>query len=391
MVESLALSVKEVVALDAAAMTDDELSDLVVELQRQRDALEAAHTRMARAWDARRVWASDGAKSGTTWLAKRTRAPKSRCGGLLWLGRETAHVRLLAAAWEAGEVGADHVRRLVDAHNARTAEAFDRDLPMLLDLAMSLTFAEFTQALDYWSLHADPDGASESNVERRERRRASFDETITGMWTGSQLLDPMSGTIVADEWRRLEKELFEADWAEAKARLGREPKLFELARTPDQRRADSLVEMARRSSRPDDQAGRPARPLFTILFGAEQFAHLCQLASGQVLSPSALVPWIAEADLERILFDGGPSRVIEVSWKRTFEGALRRLIQVRDQFCYHPYCDVPADRCQVDHIKPHSQGGVTAQWNGRLACGFHNRRRNHERRGPPPDEGDSLA
>jgi hypothetical protein len=144
--------------------------------------------------------------------------------------------------------------------------------------------------------------------------------------------------------------------------------------------ADALVEMARRSG--TVAGGRAPKPLFTAVLGSDHFAHLCQLASGQVLPPSALLPWIGAADLERVLFDGGPSRVIDVSYKRSFTGALRRLIEVRDQFCYHPSCDVPAEECQGDHIEPHSQGGITAQWNGRLACGHHNRCRN--RPDPPP-------
>jgi len=73
---------------------------------------------------------------------------------------------------------------------------------------------------------------------------------------------------------------------------------------------------------------------------------------GQVLPPAAVAPWIDDADLERILFDDTASRVIDVSRKRTFQGALRRLIEVRDQTCFHPMCDLPADRCEIDHIEP---------------------------------------
>ena len=129
------------------------------------------------------------------------------------------------------------------------------------------------------------------------------------------------------------------------------------------------------------EAAPPAR-CFTVLLGADSFSHLCQLASGQVLPPSALLPWIDEANLERILFDGTPQRVIEVSRKRRFTGALRRLIEVRDRSCYHEYCEEPSSRSQADHIQPWGKGGITAQWNGRMACPFHNRLRNR----PPPRE-----
>ena len=137
--------------------------------------------------------------------------------------------------------------------------------------------------------------------------------------------------------------------------------------------------MAKRSAAVPADAKLP-RPLFALVIGNDAFSHLMQLASGQVVSPSALLPWISDADLERILFAGGTNRVIDVSRKRSFTRALRRLIEVRDQLCYHDTCEEPAHRCQVDHVVPWSAGGMTAQWNGRLACGFHNRLRNR----PPP-------
>ena len=46
------------------------------------------------------------------------------------------------------------------------------------------------------------------------------------------------------------------------------------------------------------------------------------------------------------------------------------------------YCDLPAEECQVDHVQPWAAGGLTVDTNGRVACGYHNRRR-HQRRGPP--------
>jgi len=107
------------------------------------------------------------------------------------------------------------------------------------------------------------------------------------------------------------------------------------------------------------------------------------LASGTVVAPAALLGYIGDADLERYLFAHGTDRVIRASTKRTFTGALRDLIKIRDLRCYHRFCDVPGDRCEIDHIKPWSRGGKTSQENGRLACGFHNRLRNQR---PPPPE-----
>ncbi|MBW3627635.1 MAG: HNH endonuclease, partial [Actinobacteria bacterium] len=61
--------------------------------------------------------------------------------------------------------------------------------------------------------------------------------------------------------------------------------------------------------------------------------------------------------------------------RRLFTGATRRAVQVRDQECFHPLCDEPAEFCQIDHVEPWSAGGDTVAANGRPACAYHNRQR----------------
>jgi len=120
--------------------------------------------------------------------------------------------------------------------------------------------------------------------------------------------------------------------------------------------------------------------------GYESFAgRICELADATVVTPGALVDWLDQAWIERVVFDG-PSRVIDVGVaRRLFSGATRTAVAVRDRQCFHAYCDIPADRCQLDHIQPWAAGGATDQGNGRLACGFHNRGRHRRPPDPPPD------
>ena len=381
MFDDVAMVIKEMGTHDPNTFTDEEAVDAVVELAKLRDAFAAYEARVIRRFESGRVYAADGAKNAAVWMAIRTRADKKESGARAWLGRALEKMPAAAEAWAAGEIGACHVRRLAKARNHRTAALFDRDEAMLVAQARELTFAKFSQAVEYWLQHADPDGADQSEMERCERRRANFDVTLDGMVSGSVLLDAVSGAVVVGEFERREKALFDQDWAEAKNRLGRDPLLGELARTPDQRRADALVEMAIRSATPGH--GVTPKPLFTVVLGAERFAHLCQLASGQVVSPAGLARWADEALLERILFEPAGQRAIEVSRKRTFTGALRRILEVRDQECTHEYCDEPAYRSEGDHIIPWAPPwyGETSQDNGRMHCGFHNRGR---QRPPPP-------
>jgi len=380
MFESLELEIKELQHLDPDSLGADELTDAIVELGRLETRLAAARDQLIDAWDRSGAWRRDGARTAAAGLAAATRAPKAECGARLALARTLRHLPLVGEAVLAGDITVAHARLLARARNPRTALALVRDQAMLVDQAMSLTFAEFVRVVDYWLLHADPDGAEDAGLERRDRRRVTLDTTLTGMRTGTIVLDPISGEIVDNELHRLTQHLFETDWADAKTRLGRDPLAGELARTPDQRRADALVDMARRSATAP-AGGKAPKPLFQVVLGSDAFSHLLQLASGQVLPPSALLPYLASADIERYLFDGTPQRVISVSYRRAFTGALRDLIEVRDQFCYHDTCDIPAHRCETDHTKPWATGGITDQTNGRPACKYHNLLR---QRRPPP-------
>jgi len=102
---------------------------------------------------------------------------------------------------------------------------------------------------------------------------------------------------------------------------------------------------------------------------------ICELANGTVITPGSLVPHVDRAWVERVVFDG-PSRVTDVGvHRRIFGGGTRRAVQARDRQCFHPYCDRPAEDCEIDHVEPYAAGGLTTQANGRVACDFHNRAR----------------
>src|SRR5262249_59832848 len=111
---------------------------------------------------------------------------------------------------------------------------------------------------------------------------------------------------------------------------------------------------ARRAAVPAD--GIRPKPLFTLVLGAQRFEHLCRLATGQVVAPAAAAPWVDAAELEAILFDGAGERAIKATRKRTFTGIVRRILDVRDGECVHPYCDQPPHRRQGDHILPYTHG-----------------------------------
>ena len=353
----------------------------IKELHRCRARLDALTTAATASFEAAGEWAFDGAITASAWLSRECRLPRAQARREVRRGRGLCHLPLFAAAWEKGEITASHLDAVLSVRRAATEEALGRDEALLLDQARTLSFEPFTRALAYWEQLADPDGTEDSAEEGRNRRDVYLAQSFQRMWLGKMTLDPVSGAIVADELTRIEQGLFEADWAEAKDRLGREPNLLDLGRTPNQRRADALVEMATRSKTAPAGGRRPA-PLFTVLVDYPTLAgRVCELSRSFVITPGSLVPWLDEAIVERAVFTP-PGRVEVGTKSRLFMGATRRAIEIRDRDCTHPYCDGSRHDLQVDHIVPYAQGGLTTQENGRILCGEHNRQRNQ--RPPPP-------
>jgi len=376
--EDVTQAIDRLVGLDPANFGD---GDSIDSLFRQLNRLEAFTTLALSRFETSGEWNADGARTAAAWVTARCREPRALARRQVRRGRNLRHLPAVAHSWLDGDISSAHVDAISGVQRPATEVALTRDEEMLVGYAREMTFATFERALAYWEQLADPVGVEDTEEERRSRRDVFLSESFQGMWLGKMTLDPISGVIVSNELRRLEQQLFDIDWAEARERLGRDPEIGDLARTLGQRRADALVEMATRSRTTPPDGGRPS-PLFSVFVDYETLhGRICQLAQGSVVSPGSLVPWLEHADIERAVFRLG-NRVDISPTSRLFTGATRRSVQLRDRECTHPYCEEPEVDCQIDHIIPWVEGGLTTQENGRVLCGFHNRLRNQ--RPPPP-------
>ena len=382
-VKALVAGVEGLSVLDPGDMADAELSDTLRALHSLVNRIEAAEARLVGAWDARKVWVDDDARSGGAWLAHRLRIPKGEAMGRVRFARRLRQMPLTEKALVEGSIGVPHAKRLAHACS-RAPKAFAADEEKLVGWAQEFAFSAFDRGLTYWVHLADAAAAEDDAHDGETKRSLHLSQTFQGNWVLDGTADPVRGAVIADTLLRLEDELFEADWAEAKARVGDAVSVSDLARTPAQRRLDALVLMAIRSRTAPSDGTAPA-PLFSVLVDYETtFGRICELANGTVVTPGQLAPWISGADVERIVFGPG-SRVLDVGRRqRLFRGATRRAVEVRDRHCQGFGCDVPADRCEVDHVELYDAGGLTVQENGRLECPFHHRRR-HRRMKPPPN------
>jgi hypothetical protein len=375
--QPLDATVDALAALDTGALNGHDAADRLVELRRIQARLAAVEASLVDRVDATRPWAEPGYRATADWLATtdNTRLDDARAD--VRLARRLRTMPATRAALAAGDLTVAHAHRLATLNAPDTAAAFAEAEEFLVGQARTMRWADFTKALAYW-LRLARDHDPDPDKRDRDHRHVSLHDGLRGTGLLSGELTAVCKATFGSALERIEKELFDADWAEARASCGDASTAADLARTPAQRRHDALVEMAIRATTAPAEGKRP-RPLLSILLGYDQFTHVCELADGTLIAPGTVASLLSDADIERVVYDG-PSRVLDLGRARSFTGAARRAVELQHRHCTGRGCTLPAHLCQIDHLWRHADGGLTRPDNGEPKCGFHNRQRER----PPP-------
>jgi hypothetical protein len=358
LVAELRASIDRLLAVDPACLTSDELQSLVVGVAAERERLTVAAGDFLAGWEHRDSWRADGSLWASRALSRDTRRCDRAAAHELRRGRSLADMPLTRAAVLEGRLSIDHVDLFLRYATPERWERFLADEAALVAMCEATRlFSVCRRALRYWAQRVD----DELDLQRAHPAPSTLSLSRTGD-TGEGVLNgvlaPIDAEIVENELKRLMADIKADDTAAGRSR------------TKSQRRAVALVRMASRSV---NAHGPSARPLFQLIAGDVTARRLCELGSGHMVHPHDLEPFIDTALVESFLFDG-PLVAIAKSKQRTFTGALRRAIQVRDRRCTHrSQCDTPAQDADVDHYRPASKGGSTTQTNGRVKCLPHNR------------------
>ena len=95
---------------------------------------------------------------------------------------------------------------------------------------------------------------------------------------------------------------------------------------------------------------------------------------------SAPIPGVAARALaaggtwRRLVIDPLSGAVLDVGRRRYRPpAALADLVRARDRACTHPGCEIPARRCDIDHLRPWARGGTTSLDNLTVLCEAHHR------------------
>jgi hypothetical protein len=362
---SLQSAIEEWAGEEVEVLSDAVLTEQIVELDSAISALECQRARRLSVFAMRQTWKLDGHVSASAFLADRCKMSPSRAKGLLAQAESLSEMPETMAAWASDLLSSDQTRHLVAARDANP-DLFGDDEKTLLATVTELDLRETAREVNRWRHGVAAERRDRELEELKKRRFFNLSPTIEGLGRVEGLLDP--------EGFELLRLAIDGSCA---------PPAADDQRTPGQRRADALVDLAKEAM----DSGRLAES------GGEK-PHLIVLVSSQRVGEAR--PGIAEtidgselpqSDLERLLCDASLSRMImapnseplDVGRRtRVIPPALRRAVIVRDRHCQHAHCDRPARWCEVDHIIPWWKGGETKLNNLQLLCRFHHTQK-HQR------------
>lgn len=269
---------------DAALAAD--LADLRIAV----DRLEAEWLRRLARFDARGGAAADGSVSTAAWLRRTCRLAPGAARERVVVARQLTDLPATAAQIAAGDISYRHAALIATA-TAELPEAADREPAetILLEAAGRTDPANLRKLTTHLQFVLDPDGSRQRGEDAHQRRRLFVSPVLDGRFALDGSLDAEGGATVLA----------------ALSALGSPTAGDE--RTPAQRRADALVELARRSLEGGElpELGGE-RPHVTVTVDLTTLARLPG-------APSAELDWSGPIPADtalRIACDAGVSRVI---------------------------------------------------------------------------------
>jgi hypothetical protein len=390
--------------------------------------------------DRRRLHAEDGHRSARGLVAVAADLSPAEAGRRAKAARMLRDLPAVAASLRAGRLGCGHVDLIARVHANRRVRtklvAADADLAVV---AEAWSYEKFAGYLRRWEYLADEDGAADRAERDHRRRDFSIHQNLDGSYRIAGGCGSLQGTVASAVFEAYVRAELEADWAEARGRVGDDATFDELARSDAQRRMDAVerifldaaanraeatghqlvtdlvidqetfertaarmvghdpgtdprladwwsdlaADAADAGDAPDDEGAAPGAGATASCVSESEASVLrpATLRSGTIegrhVDPTEIVAATLVGYVRRVVY-GAKGVVIDVGRvQRLFTGPRRLAVVLASAACLWPGCTVPASRCQADHLEPWHQGGSTSPGNGAPACGKHNRFRNH--------------
>ena len=344
-------------AVPASAMGPD-----MEEMRRLINGMEAECTRRLHRFDKGGGYASTAALTAQSWLRWKCNFSPAAAAGRVSVSRELADLPQTTEAFAEGDFSYAHAAMI-----ARTAEKLGDKMEanaetILVTAAKELDLARLRMVTIQLQHLMDSDSVREEANESHELRFLHFSQTLDGVFYMNGRFDSEAGAIIQTALNALSG-----------------PPTPDDKRTPKQRRADSLVELARQrldSGTLPQVGGQKPHVAVTV--------YMATLAN-QPGSPAADLEWAqpipaetarrlaCDAAITPIFLGSESAQPRAVQTSRSISGSQRKALVVRDKGCRFPGCDRPADWTDVHHLKHWADGGKHVMDNLILLCRRHHR------------------
>jgi hypothetical protein len=338
------------------------LGDDLATLRRAIDRLESEFTRRLAIFDRTQGYASSGARSAASWLRGRLRLSGPAAAERVRVARALDELPQTARAFAAGEIGHQHcavVTRTIDEVGIELARDAE---PIVLEAARQVDPGRLRIVTKRLQHCVNQDGFLRDAQRMHERRGLWLNQTLDGVFVLEGTLDPEGGALLRTALNALS----------GPPRQGDE-------RSPAQRRADAVVELARRQldgGRLPEVGGQKPHLVVTADLATARGEAGCgpgELAWGGLISQKTLERLMCDCLVTPVVVDENGEPMSVGRSQRTFDSKLRQALVVRDRGCGWPGCDVPPDWCRGHHLRWWARGGSTKVRNGALLCDVHHR------------------
>jgi uncharacterized protein DUF222 len=349
---------EDVHAVPASAMGDD-----LQELRRHINGCEAEFSRRLHRFDKGGGYYATPALTAQAWLRWKCNFSPSAAAQRVHVARELASLPQTTQAFGDGDFSFPHAAMI-----ARTAEALGEKMEANAETILVSAARE----LDLSRLHIvtvklrhciDPDSVLDDANKSHELRFLSLSQTLDGVFYLNGRLDSEAGATVQTALNAL---------------MG--PPASDDERTPKQRRADALVDLARRQldgGQLPQVGGQKPHLMVTVdmaTLSKQPGSSAAELEWAQPIPAETARRIACDCSLTPV-FQGAESHQVDAGrTSRVIPPAMRRALAARDKGCRFPGCDRPPAWTDGHHLKHWADGGPTLPWNLALLCGRHHYR-----------------
>ena len=340
---------------DPLGMPSTVLGEQIEGLFTLQNRLSAAITRHVAAFDRTQGYAALDAHSTASWLRHRVRLSPNAASEQVRVARQLDRLPEAGRAYAAGEVGLQHTQIVTRVLGEASAEVAAEAEPALVEVARRVDPHRLGMLARHLRHTFAPEAVLEDAAHNHERRRLHLSESWEGLYFIDGVLDTEDGALLRTALDAL---------------MG--PPSCDDERTAPQRRADALIDMARRQLDGGElpQVGGQ-RPHLTLTADLATLAKLpgsraADLDWGQPVPAETLRRIACDASLTCVLVSADSEPLSVGRARRTFSASQRRALVLRDKGCV--LCGRPPAWTAGHHLQHWIDGGRTSVANGALLC-----------------------